>query len=120
MVSGDYDPATNTTLGSCILEYSIGTDIEDVESIRINGISEMFETDGLKAFDGTVSIYNYQTGSYDIINSGNAAVNGPDVWKYLSPGNAITVRYSAGDQNGGARMYLPVPEASGLMRQRYD
>ena len=120
VVSGDYDPATNTTIGSCILEYSIGTDIEDVESIRINGISEMFETDGLKAFDGTVSIYNYQTGSYDIINSGNAAVNGPDVWKYLSPGNAITVRYSAGDQNGGARMYLPVPEASGLMRQRYD
>lgn len=115
--SGNYDAATNTMTGSCIIEYSFGTDI-DIVSLGFSELSEEFYTGETERFRGQMSLYNYTGGGYDFIADPGSVLDPGTLSNYLSPGNTITVRYTADDSDLQTAMYLPIPEATG--RERSD
>ena len=122
VVSGNYDTASNTISGgtSAVLEYSFGTDVR-VQSVRFNSLSEEFrgrtdeEGRRLTEFSGAMSMYNYQTGGYDLIDSGKTEFSEEEIAPYMSPENAVMVRYLP-DENAedGSVMFLPVPMITGV------
>lgn len=112
VVSGDYDTASNTTRGTVVLEYSLGSDI-NIAALYFNGLSELFNTENLSAFNGRISMYNYMTGGYDDKQL-DYSYSGEDIAPYLSPANTITVRYIPDDSiSSGARVFLPAPNIIG-------
>ncbi len=122
IVSGSYDIASNTISGSsaAVIEYRLGTDIS-VEAVRFNRLSERFwgrqdeNGDKLVPFSGAMSIYNYSTGSYDLMDSDRIAFTDEEIRPYMSPENAIMVRYIP-DENTSedSKMFLPVPTVTGV------
>ena len=117
LVSGEYDAARNLTGGSCVLEYTLGNDI-NIEDLSFRRLEEAFEDERTAAFSGGIYFYNYQTSSYDAM--GEAVYTGIDaeaLSSYLSPSNTITVRFTADDTGGAEKLYLPVPYAVGTERR---
>ena len=118
LVSGDYDAAANTAAGTCVLEYTLGNDI-NVTELKFKALDNEFESGDNGIFTGAVSFYNYESGCYELMNgdiySGIAADR---LIPYLSPGNTITVRYTVDDAAIEKRkLYLPVPYAAGTKRR---
>lgn len=122
VISGSYDAASNTISGTAatVLEYSLGTDLS-LSSVRFNALSPEFaglcDEEGmeLQPFTGAVSIYNYVTGSYDIMDEGELSFSRNDIEPYLSPENAVMVRYIPDENvNEGTLMFLPVPSVTGV------
>ena len=62
-----------------------------------------------------MSMYNYQTGGYDLIDSGKTEFTEAEIAPYMSPENAVMVRYLP-DENAedGSVMFLPVPMITGV------
>ena len=118
LVSGEYDAARNLTGSSCVLEYTLGNDI-DINMLKFNRLSESFENGDIAVFEGNVSFYNYVTGRYDLMGGSiYEGLSAAELTSYLSPGNTITVRYAAGDATGGMeKLYLPVPYVTGTQRR---
>ncbi len=118
LVSGEYDAARNLTASTCVLEYTLGNDI-DVNMLKFNRLSENFENEDIAVFTGNVLFYNYVTGRYDLMGENiYDGLSAAELAGYLSPGNTITVRYAADDTAGGMeRLYLPVPYVTGTQRR---
>jgi len=116
LISGEYDAAANTTRGTAVLEYSLGSDIS-IRSLTFCGLSEGFASDRMIPFTGSVYLYNYTTGSYDLMGRGQLKFSAAEIRNYLSPANTLTVRYVPDEgANGAVPMYLPVPDVTGTER----
>ena len=122
IVSGNYDVASNTISGttSAVIEYKLGTDIR-VLSVRLNALSESFHgrlDEGgrmLIPFTGAMSMYNYITGGYDLIDSGKTEFTEEEIRPYMSPENAIMVRFIPDENTEDNNvMFLPVPMVTGV------
>lgn len=121
LISGVYDAEANTLSGTAALEleYSLGSDLI-VSMLRFSGLSTDFDArqseDGeeLSAFRGARAMYNYVTGSYDLIGSDQLSFTAEELAPYLSPSNTVTVRYIP-DENvaEGTKLFLPVPSVRG-------
>ena len=79
-----------------VLEYYLGNELE-VDTLHFHRLSE-----GVVAnlryyytvpFEGNMYFYNYNTGSYDRMDSAVSQYNREELDSYLSPGNTITVKY---------------------------
>ena len=124
VINGNYDTASNTISGtaSAVVEYKLGTDII-VSSVRFSSLSESFsgkadeEGNILIPFTGAMSIYNYTTGSYDLVDAGKTEFSAIEMRPYMSPENAFMVRFIP-DENteDGNVMFLPVPMVTGVSR----
>ena len=122
VVSGSYDVASNTMSGtaSAVLEYNLGTDVS-LSSVRFNELSEVFwgrefpSGEVLEPFSGAVSLYNYVTGSYDLMDISSRIFSRDEIVPYLSPENAVMIRFIP-DENAaeGTEMFLPVPSVTGV------
>ncbi len=99
VISGICSVAQNTMDGllPLTLEYPLGQDIT-VEKLTFVPISEGFSEEpkygGLLAFGGDVYFYNYDTGNFDKIDSGQREYIDWQLEPYLSPENKITVKYA--------------------------
>lgn len=112
VISGDYDIASNTSRGSVVLEYSLGSDI-NVKSLYFTELSDIFESTAAQSFTGKVSLYNYTTGSYDDISLDQTYTD-KLIEPYLSPANTIMVRFIPDNTaSQGSAVYLPVPNING-------
>lgn len=98
VLAGEYDAARNTIYGinPVVLEYYLGNELE-VDTLHFHRLSE-----GVVAnlryyytvpFEGNMYFYNYNTGSYDRMDSAVSQYNREELDSYLSPGNTITVKY---------------------------
>ncbi|MDO4960290.1 MAG: hypothetical protein Q4E57_00315 [Eubacteriales bacterium] len=115
VVSGDYDTASNTSRGSAVIEYSLGTDLS-IGSLYFTELNEDFESDKLKAFSGQISLYNYQSGNYELIRD-KREFKRSEIRPYLSPANTIMVRYLPDDGSSSQiSAFLPVPNITGTER----
>lgn len=122
VVSGSYDVASNTMSGtaSAVLEYNLGTDVS-LSTVRFNELSEVFwgrefpSGEVLEPFSGAVSLYNYVTGSYDLMDISSRIFSRDEIVPYLSPENAVMIRFIP-DENAaeGTEMFLPVPSVTGV------
>lgn len=98
VISGTCSIAQNTMDGllPLTLEYPLGQDIA-VEKLTFIPMSEEFAEDpkygGLLAFGGDMYFYNYDTGNFDRIDSGQREFIDWQLEPYLSPENKITVKY---------------------------
>ena len=99
VLAGEYDAARNTIYGinPVVLEYYLGN--EHGSRLRVIFISL---SEGVVAnlryyytvpFEGNMYFYNYNTGSYDRMDSAVSQYNREELDSYLSPGNTITVKY---------------------------
>ena len=120
LISGEYSLLSNTTRLSAavVLEYSLGSSL-DIQSISFLDLSEEFEgaaAEGrrLGAFRGARAFYNYEEGSYELVDSDRGEWTGRELGPYLSPSNNMMVRYIPDDGvRGDGAMYLPVPVVTG-------
>ena len=109
--SGKYDQTSNSMIGtdSLILEYQLG----DLDIISISWtlpddvILDNNNKEGLVKFDGTISLYSYVTGDYDVIDSHNI-YSMEDLEDYITPGNTLTVRYDISDNGSNNDHILPI------------
>ncbi len=112
VISGDYDIASNTSRGSAVLEYSLGSDIK-VDALYFTELSETFESETAQVFTGKVSLYNYTSGVYDDISLDRTYTD-KLIEPYLSPANTIMVRFIPDNTaSQGSAVYLPVPNING-------
>lgn len=99
VISGNYSYEKNTMdgLSPLTLEYSLGHDMV-IERLTFVPVSEEF-TDNpkygdLPVFSGDIYFYNYDTGSYDKIDSGQKELIGWQLEPYLTADNKLTVKYA--------------------------
>ena len=98
VLSGEYDAVRNTIYGMnpVILEYYLGNDL-DVETLDFHRLSDEVVANlryyYTVPFTGDMYFYNYNTGSYDLMDSSRSRYNKEDLEAYLSPGNTVTVKY---------------------------
>lgn len=116
LVSGEYDATANTSRGTVVLEYSLGNDIA-VRSLTFCGLSPEFAGEDMVPFTGTIALYNYKSGSYDLMRRDQWQFGASEISPYLSPANTMTVRFVP-DESAAASipMYLPVPDVTGIER----
>lgn len=117
--SGNYKAQSHSIFGidPAVLEYSLGSDL-DVEKITFNRLSPAFTEDEkykyIVPFRGTVSFYNYDSGSYDLMDSEKSVYTGSELRPYLSPSNTLTVKYvpeNTSEYNWDS--LLPIPMVTG-------
>ena len=106
------------------LEYPLGQDIT-VEKLTFVPMSEGFaETPkygGLLAFDGDLYFYNYSTGNFDKVDSGQREYIDWQLEPYLSPENKITVKYAYDTyQDQILDLTLPVIAVVGRKEDAHD
>lgn len=117
IVTGSYDVVNNTTTGSCILEYSLGNDLRVIR-LGFSSVSDYFLGSSDSApFSGTVSLYNYEIGGYELFDYLTDSLNETELKPYLSPGNTVTVRFNSYDEASGSNLYLPLPDVTGVMER---
>ena len=119
VLSGEYYFSNNTIYGSApvMLEYFLGNDIE-VEKLNFNQLSDEV-VENLKfyytvPFTGNMYFYNYNSGSYDSVDTSVTEYTKEDLEPYLSPGNTLTVKYvydTTGDYT--RNIMLPVLTVTG-------
>lgn len=116
VASGNYDIADNTTTGSCVLEYNLGSSLR-VTRFGFSSVSDYFTDDSYSSpFSGDISLYNYETSSYDIFDYLNDYLDESELIPYLSPGNTIIARFNSSvDPAAFYKMYLPLPDVTGVM-----
>lgn len=121
LVSGAYNASANTLSGTAALEleYSLGGDLA-VSMLRFNNLSTEFDArqneagERLAAFRGAKAMYNYVTGSYDLLSSDQMSFTAETLAPYLSPSNTIMIRYIPDENTAeGTQMFLPVPTVRG-------
>lgn len=119
VTSGNYRYQTNSVFGvdPSILEYSLGSDLE-VEKISFTQVSPSFMEDEkysyIVPFQGSVSFYNYESGSYDLMEAAKTEYSGEELHPYLSPSNTLTVKYvPEGTSEYNWECVLPVPMVTG-------
>ena len=115
LISGEYDAAANTTRGSVVLEYSLGNDL-NIRSVVFSELSGVFAGEEMIPFAGSMSLYNYQTGRYDLMPAGQRSFTADAVRPYLSPDNTLTARYVPDESGAAVPMFLPVPDVTGTER----
>lgn len=98
VLAGEYDGVRNTIYGMnpVVLEYYLGNELE-VETLNFHRLSEDM-VESLKyyytvPFTGAMYFYNYNTGSYDLMDSAVSQYDTEALEPYLSPGNTVTVKY---------------------------
>ncbi|MDR1766702.1 MAG: hypothetical protein LBR77_11670 [Lachnospiraceae bacterium] len=102
VVGGQYDVGTNSIQwGEYVtLEYSLGNDM-DVEGLVFRSVSEVFKNqDMLRIFSGDMYFFNYDTGNFDRMDRTRQSFGADFLAPYLSPDNAIIVRYLNGSAQG--------------------
>lgn len=98
VLSGSYDPGSNTLYGAdpVALEYALGNDVR-LERLSFQYVSDVFvagrNSGELSLFQGTIYFYNHSTGKYDLMDSMKLEYEAYELAPYLSPGNAITIKY---------------------------
>lgn len=113
--SGSYDEFSNTISGNAttVVTYSLGNG-RQIEGLELVPLSTELSGEKLVPFRGQIAAYNYQTGSYDLLNSGKSGWEGEALRAILSPANNVTLRFIPdGELNENMLMYLPVPYAKG-------
>ena len=115
LISGEYDAAANTTRGSVVLEYSLGNDL-NIRSVVFSELSGVFAGEEMVPFAGSMSLYNYQTGRYDLMPAGQRSFTADAVRPYLSPDNTLTARFVPDESGAAVPMFLPVPDVTGTER----
>lgn len=99
VVSGTYNTEKNTMDGMSplTLEYFFGKNI-DIEKLSFVRVSDEFlqnsKYGSLPVFDGDIYFYNYTTGNYDKMESGQDNFLGWQLEAYLSSENRLTVKYA--------------------------
>ena len=115
VISGSYDALSNTISGAgqTVLEYSLGSG-KVIGGLRFRFMDASMESEGLKAFDGQIGLFNYENSTYDPVESGTVFAE-EDLKAYLSPSNTTLVKYvPGGDPDSTAQMFLPVPEVTSV------
>ena len=115
VISGEYDTASNTSRGSVVLEYNLGTDV-NISSLEFAEMDAEFESESLSAFRGQISLYNYQKGNYEYIRD-KRIFKGAEIRPYLSPANTLMARFLPDDTSSvQIPVFLPVPNITGAER----
>lgn len=121
VVSGNYSISTNSMTGTepVTLEYHLGNDI-NVESLTFEPVSEEFlevsNAAYIEMFAGSIYFYNHDTGNYDLMSLTGRTLGISQLTPYLSPGNAITVRYAYDGSGSYNAIQLPMPMVAGRER----
>lgn len=98
VLAGEYDAARNTIYGMnpVVLEYYLGNELE-VETLNFHRLSDAVVANlryyYTVPFTGNMYFYNYNTGSYDLMDSAVSQYDREALDSYLSPGNTVTVKY---------------------------
>lgn len=114
--SGSYDGLSNTVSGGAttVVTYSLGNG-RQITSLKLIPLSGELADGELVPFKGQIAVYNYQNGSYDLLNGGKTGWDGEELKSILSPTNNITLRFIPdGELPEDTHMYLPVPYAKGI------
>ena len=119
VLAGEYYASNNTIYGTApvILEYYLGNEVE-VEKLDIHQLNDEV-VESLRyyytvPFSGNMYFYNYNTGNYDLMDSGILEYKKDVLEPYLSPGNTLTIKYvynAAGDYTWN--IMLPVLTVTG-------
>lgn len=115
VVSGNYNAVDNTTSGSCVLEYNLGSNLR-VTRFGFTSVSDYFLADeNSEPFSGNILLYNYVTSVYESFDYLNDTLDETEILPYLSPGNTVTCRFNSfEDTLRIVRMYLPLPDVTGV------
>ncbi|OON87956.1 hypothetical protein BXO88_01915 [Oribacterium sp. C9] len=114
--SGNYSVSDNTMSGvvPAVLEYHLGEG-NNIKSISIESINtdepdSKDKIGNIRAFRGSLSFYNNQTGGFDAIDIGDGVLNRTELTSYLGEDNTLVVKYTPAEQNSGIdeRRYLPM------------
>ena len=98
ITSGSFYEEGNVMYGPdpLILEYYLGNDLS-VEEVILEPLSDIFQNNEkyyyLTLFDGGLYFYNYNTGSYDLVEEGKERFDREELEPYLSPENTLTIKY---------------------------
>ena len=120
VISGDYIMETNSCYRGdpVVLGYLPGFDIHITE-LYFEEPDIVFdsgdESSGTHSFHGTISIYNYGSGSFDELEPDQRSLGEEELSGYLSPDNMLTVRYADSGDPAGGRLdtALPIPYVIG-------
>lgn len=98
VLSGEYYESNNSMYGltPVMLEYYLGNDIE-VEKLSFHQMSDEV-VQSMRyyytvPFAGNMYFYNYNTGTYDSMDTHVQSYDREDLEPYLSPGNTLTIKY---------------------------
>jgi len=120
VISGSFDPATGCLKGSgaAVLEYSLGSGYQ-LTAIELCPLSTELEGKGVTAFSGQIAMYNYSSGSYDLMDAGKKTWQAGELKNYLSPANNLNVRYLPDeDRKGNLPVCLPQLYVHGSVTER--
>ncbi len=114
--AGDYSIGDNTISGMTpvVLEYHLGegNNIKNIsiESINTDEADSGSRIGSIRAFRGSLSFYNKQTGGFDVMDIGDGVLTRTELTAYLGEDNVLTVKYTPAEQNSGIdeRKYLPM------------
>ncbi|ETP71173.1 hypothetical protein UYO_2886, partial [Lachnospiraceae bacterium JC7] len=114
--SGNYSISDNTISGMApvVLEYHLGegNNIKSIsiESINMDESGAKDKIGSIRAFRGSLSFYNKQTGGFDVMDIGDGVLNRTELTAYLGEDNVLAVKYTPAEQNAGIdeRRYLPM------------
>ena len=120
VISGDYIMETNSCYRGdpVVLGYLPGFDIHITE-LYFEEPDTVFDSGddstGNHSFRGTISLYNYGTGSFDELKPDQRSLGEEELSGYLSPDNMLTVRYADSGDPAGGRLdtALPIPYVIG-------
>ena len=120
VISGDYIMETNSCYRGdpVVLGYLPGFDIHITE-LYFEEPDIVFdsgdENSGTHSFRGSISLYNYGTGSFDELEPDQRSLGEEELSGYLSPDNMLTVRYADSGDPAGGRLdtALPIPYVIG-------
>ena len=120
VISGDYIMETNSCYRGdpVVLGYLPGFDIHITE-LYFEEPDIVFdsgdEISGTHSFRGSISLYNYGTGSFDELEPDQRSLSEEELSGYLSPDNMLTVRYADSGDPAGGRLdtALPIPYVIG-------
>lgn len=113
VISGGYQASANAMYGMnpLVLEYFLGSDLE-IETLKFETLSPQFLADMKnyygEEYDGNIYFYNYDTGNYDLMNMETGEFAMSRLRPYLSPGNTMTVKYTAGSAENYSWVRLPM------------
>lgn len=114
VLSGDYLAETNSYyLGEpVVLAYDLGSRFR-IRHLLMEEPDPLFDdpegSGGRQSFHGTISFYNYSTGSFDDIEDGKRIFDEAALRHYLSPDHVITVRYAEGAEQEGSHLDAALP-----------
>lgn len=119
VISGTYQEQYNSIYAneSAVIEYSLGNDI-DVQQLTFEQMSPIYRENPrypyLSMFRGSMYFYNYNTGHNDLMEDGKTEYTARELRPYLSPDNALTIKYVSEDQGtAGWDRLLPLIYVTG-------